>query len=51
MALRKNLTGEIASIKSLSQAQISEMYDLMNAYYENVNPFQFKKDIYEKRDV
>lgn len=51
MTAIKSLDGEIISIGSISDREISDMYELMSSYYDNVNRTTFQKDLSEKRDV
>lgn len=51
MSITRKLNGKIVSARSLEQTQISEMYRLMTAHYNNVLRDNFEKDLSEKRDV
>jgi len=48
---RPQVFAKIRSIESLTALEVERMYQLMQLYYENVEPEQFKADLLEKDDV
>jgi hypothetical protein len=51
MSITNSLDGEIVGVDILSRESVNEMYDLMTAHYDNVDPDTFQRDLSEKRDV